>query len=61
MTSQSPEPSSEADAGRLDQAAQDAPEPKTDPDNPLDPPEDPEHVDPEHPLDPPGGWDAPTT
>jgi hypothetical protein len=58
MTSQTPEPSSEADTQRR---ADETNQPQTDPDHPLDPPEDPEHVDADHPLDPPGGWDTPTT
>jgi hypothetical protein len=57
MSSQAPEPSSEADADRLGHEEK---EPQTDPDSPLDPPEDPEQVDPEDPLDPPGGLDTPT-
>lgn len=58
MTSQSPESSSEVDAERR---GQEETQSQTDPDSPLDPPEDTEHVDPDHPLDPPGGWDTPTT
>jgi hypothetical protein len=36
-------------------------EPEVDPDSPLDPPEDTEHVDQDRPLDPPGGPDVPET
>jgi hypothetical protein len=33
--------------------------PEVDPDSPLDPPEDTEHVDQDRPLDPPGGQEIP--
>jgi len=37
----------------------DKPDPQVDPESPLDPPEDTEHVDQDRPLDPPGGPEIP--